>query len=345
MGTVARGKAEKGAVRPSSRRFRRAVVVVTLMSTMAGCGIGRREQQSGDRPVAPTASAASTGPVVADVDEVLGGDGPLFGVTLSDRSAAAVAKVAAKVGCRPALQQVFASVEDGISAKTLRAVAGIPVLSLEPWTSGEGPDQPEWSLSETIGGHWDRQYETVARSVVEYRSPVLIRFAHEMNGFWYPWGTTNGNEPGQFVAAWKHVVDLFRAAGATNALWVWSPNILRGADSRTLKPFWPGKAYVDVVGLTGYGVRETSPVTTYRATLKLVYALTDKPILLTEVGVQPGVEKRAWLRAFGGWLRDNPKIAGFLWNQITRDGDWRYDDNSGNLAAFKSSLKTAKVRC
>jgi Glycosyl hydrolase family 26 len=339
-----RASVETDAVRAGRVPF--VVLVIALVIAAAACDspAPQEEPDPTGQPVIG-ASPEPTGPVVADVDQVLGDGGPLFGVYQPDKSAKAVTAVATKVGCRPALQQIFASVEDGISTKTLLGVSGLTILSLEPWTTGGEEDQPAWSLSKTIEGHWDRQYEAIARSVVEFRDPILVRFAHEMNAHWYPWGTTNGNKRGQFVAAWKHVVDMFRKAGATNALWVWSPNILRGAGNRPLKEFWPGESYVDVVGLTGYGVREENPNITYRSTLKQVYELTDKPIVLTEVGVQPGSEKRPWLKAFGGWLRDNPQVAGFVWNQVTRDGDWRYDDNAGNLAAFKSSLKTGKVRC
>ncbi len=321
-----------------------ALLAVALAGTACSTAGNGEEPSAGGR-AAVGASPEPTGPVVADVAQVLGDGGPLFGVYLPERSSAALDAVTAKVGCRPAIQQIFANVEDGISAKTLRGVAGLPMLSLEPWSSSAAEEQPAWALAETIDGSWDRQYEAVARSVVDYREPLLIRFAHEMNGHWYPWGTANGNKSGQYAAAWKHVVDLFRAAGATNALWVWSPNILRGADSKTVKQFWPGESYVDVVGLTGYGVREKSPDTTYRNTLKLIYALTDKPIVLTEVGVQPGAAKKSWIKAFGSWLLANPQVAGFVWNEVTRDGDWRYDDNAANLAAFKASLKSAKVRC
>jgi Glycosyl hydrolase family 26 len=336
-------------VRAQRLRSALAVVVATIAMTLAaaGCGEGGGDERSaGDGGHAgPASSPKPTGPVVAKVDEVLGEGGPMFGVYMPDKSQASLDKVAKKVGCRPMLQEIFGSVEGGISAETLRGVAGLTILSLEPWSASGEDEQPEWRLSETIAGNWDRQYKAVARSVVEYGEPLLIRFAHEMNGHWYPWGTANGNKRGQYVAAWKHVVDIFRAAGAKNALWVWSPNLLRGASSKTLEEFWPGESYVDIVGLTGYGVREQYPAATYRSTLRLIYALTDKPIVLTEVGVQAGAEKRGWLKAFGGWLRDNPQIVGFVWNEVTRDGDWRYDDNAGNLAAFKSSLKTAKARC
>jgi hypothetical protein len=319
------------------------LALAAMASTVAACDTAR---PTGSTPpdVPPAVASAPAAPVTARVDDLLAG-GRLFGVTARDATAPAMEEIAADVGCRPTLLQLFASVERGISARTLRNVSGVPVLSIEPWKTGEGPDQPDWSLTATIDGRWDEKYTAIARAVVEYRELILIRFGHEMNGHWYPWGTANGNGRGEFVKAWRHLVSLFRDAGATNALWVWSPNILRGTSNRQLKDFWPGPKYVDIVGLTGYGVRETSPNITYRPTLKQVYALTDKPILLTEVGVQPGPEKRPWLAAFGPWLRNTPRVAGFIWNQITRDGDWRYDDTPGNLSAFKSGLADVDLQC
>ena len=38
-----------------------------------------------------------------------------------------------------------------------------------------------------------------------------------MNGNWFPWSETrNGNSSGEYVAAWRHVRDIFRAEGVTN---------------------------------------------------------------------------------------------------------------------------------
>jgi hypothetical protein len=316
------------------------LAVAACDSTSPGPGAGTGQPAAG----APTTSEPSDKPVVAKVGDILG-DRPLFGVMLPERTEKAVDAIEKATDCRPELIKVFASVEDGISAKTLAEVPGTPLLSIEPWSTAGGEEQADWRLARTIDGTWDEKYATIARAVVAYQKPILVRFAHEMNGHWYPWGSTNGNRKGEYVKAWKHVVGLFRDMGATNALWVWSPNIIRGADSRTLKEFWPGKDYVDVVGLTGYGVRETDPTKTYRDTLKLVYALTDKPIVLTEVGVQPGPEKRGWLKAFGPWLKANPRIAGFIWNQVNRDGQWSFDDTDSNLAAFRSGLAKSGVAC
>ena len=46
----------------------------------------------------------------------------------------------------------------------------------------------------------------------EWGHPFFLRFDWEMNGFWFPWSEgVNGNKPGEFVAAWRHVHDIFTA--------------------------------------------------------------------------------------------------------------------------------------
>ena len=76
-----------------------------------------------------------------------------------------------------------------------------------------------------------------ARALAAFGGPVRLRFAQEMNGDWYPWGAgTNGNTPAEFVRAWRHVHDIFTAAGATNVQWVWSP--VSGAPAAVL----PGRS-------------------------------------------------------------------------------------------------------
>jgi hypothetical protein len=282
--------------------------------------------------------------VKATVEAVLA-KRPLFGVYLPDQSQAAVDQIVTAVGCRPTLFQMFASVSNGISADTIQTAPGVPVLSLEPWRTGAGPNQPDFSLQATIDGKWDEQYKKIAKAILDYRDVVLIRFAHEMNGNWYPWGVANGNKPGQYAEAWRHVVGLFRAAGAVNVLWIWSPNVVRGANSRTISQFWPGPEYVDFVGLTGYGVHEQSPAQTYSTTLPLVKALTDKPIILTEVGAQRDSSKQKWISNFGPWLRANPQVAGFIWNLGLRQGDWRFNDTPADAETFKQTLAAGNVPC
>lgn len=246
---------------------------------------------------------------------------------------------------------MFVSVADGIDSDQLAAVPGTPILSLEPWRSGNGTVQPEFRLVDTISGRWDARYQAIAATLAAYQRPLLVRFAHEMNGAWSPWGSgIGGNTPAQYVQAWRHVHRLFDRAGATNVLWVWSPNIVRGTAGAPLVTYWPGRAYVDFAGLTGYGVHEQSAAVTFDSDLTQIQRFAPGiRVVMTETGVQTDALKQSWLTSFGSWLRAHPQVAGFVWFEKQRkDGagaDWRFDDTPGHLAAFRASLQTGKVAC
>ena len=107
------------------------------------------------------------------------------------------------------------------------------------------------TLGSIADGGSDGYVRSFAKAVAAFHAPVALSFGHEMNGNWYPWGTTEAT-PAEFVAAWRHIHDLFAAAGATNVIWVWNPNIVNPMPDVGLAPFWPGSGYVNWVGITGY---------------------------------------------------------------------------------------------
>ena len=113
-------------------------------------------------------------------------------------------------------------------------------------------------------GQSDAYITKFADAVRALNLPVAISFGHEMNGNWYPWGTDQTSAPA-FVAAWRHIHNLFVQAGASNVIWVWNPNIINPVPQVQLQPYWPGDAYVDWVGITGYfppRARRPSPAST-----------------------------------------------------------------------------------
>jgi hypothetical protein len=91
-----------------------------------------------------------------------------------------------------------------------------PASSWEPYDT---------SPAAIADGHSDAYITRFARAVRALNVPVVISFGHEMNGNWYPWETTQST-PAEFVAAWRHIHDLFIQAGASNVIWVWNPNII-----------------------------------------------------------------------------------------------------------------------
>ena len=66
------------------------------------------------------------------------------------------------------------------------------------------------SLAAIASGRLRQLPDCYAEAVRAYRHPVILSFGHEMNGNWYSWGYRH-TSPAAFVAAWRHIVTLFRA--------------------------------------------------------------------------------------------------------------------------------------
>jgi hypothetical protein len=73
----------------------------------------------------------------------------------------------------------------------------------------------------TAPGAADSYLRSYAAAVAAFGFPVILSFGHEMNGNWYSWGDGH-TAPATFVAAWRHIVQVFRAEKAANVTWLWA---------------------------------------------------------------------------------------------------------------------------
>jgi hypothetical protein len=135
--------------------------------------------------------------------------------------------------------------------QSIRSYGAIPLLN---WASNGEPfsgDQAAFGLRAIISGQFDSYFRSFAAAARQWGHPFFLRFDWEMNGDWFPWSQErNGNGPGEYVAAWRHIHDIFTQVGATNASWVWCPYISQSPDA--LAKFYPGNRYVDWTCLNGY---------------------------------------------------------------------------------------------
>ncbi len=228
-------------------------------------------------------------------------------------------------------------------------LGAIPMISLEPWSWKdaswyEGKSMPNYTLRRIIDGSLDANYKRFATYVAQFKKPVVVRFAHEQNGWWYPWSEhENGNKPGEYIQAWRHVHDVWATAGATSARWVWSPGCVTGSPKETpLEKLYPGDSYVNYLGLTGYS-RGASATATFDPSYKRLVALSKKKIIITEVGAD-GANKATWIKTFFPYIYWHPQIAGFVWFQTTpasgANGDYRYNSSPAALQAFRNGVAT-----
>lgn len=199
------------------------------------------------------------------------------------------------------------------------------------------------SLANIAAGTYDSYLISFADDVAAFRHQVVICFGHEMNGFWETWGYHH-TPAKTFIAAWRHIVNLFRSQHANNVIWLWQVN---SSSSQTgpVRDWWPGSQYVTWVGVSGYYYL---PGNTFDNVFNPVVAdirqFTHAPLLIAETAVGPEAGQPRGIKDLFDGLRLNNYI-GLVWfDQHSTGGlykgeDWRLEDNPAALKAFRSALE------
>ncbi|MGK2321293.1 glycoside hydrolase family 26 protein [Gordonia rhizosphera] len=262
-----------------------------------------------------------------------------------------IEQLATLAGAPPRYLHRFAAIGDSVPITDLDAIAdygATPLLTLEPWTAGLGVDQPRYALARIAAGDFDADLTRWGTELASWNKPVLLRFAQEMNGTWYPWSIgVNGNTAADYRAAWTRMRSVILSAGATNVQFVWAPNVLTLGTSGFTAAY-PGHDQVDYLGLDGYnwgdvpGHRWQSASELFAGSLAALRGLGgDQPILITEVGCAEGLQaemKAQWIRDFFGIVESEPRVDGFLWFQMDKERDWRFNSSVASTEAFRTGV-------
>jgi len=214
-------------------------------------------------------------------------------------------------------------------ARTIRSHGAVTILQMDPTDA---------SVPGIAAGDYDTYLRTYADTIRNFGHPVVIGFGHEMNASWYSWGYGHV-PPRTFVAAWRHIVTLFRGQGADNVTWLWTIN----ADLPSTGPiasWWPGAQYVTWVGIDGYYYRPSDTfASVFGKTIAAVRAITGKPVLLSETAVGPGAGQAAKIGDLFAGMRQYQTL-GLVWFDIAQHQgiyhqDWRIEHSPAAAAAFR----------
>jgi beta-mannanase len=242
--------------------------------------------------------------------------------------------------------------------QNIRNHGSIPFFSWASQSIPSSKEEPAYQLGDVIAGTYDSYIREFAAEARNWEHPFFLRFNWEMNGRWFPWSEgVNGNQAGEYVAAWRHVHDIFDAVGATNATWVWCPNIDPDNIFLDLAGQYPGDAYVDWTCLDGYNWG-TNPVKPdrwrsfdqlYRSTYNEIVSTIapSKPMIVGEMAsTEFGGSKAAWIRdALAKVPAEYPRIRGLLWFEKFDDGmDWPIETSSGAIEAFAAGIANGAFR-
>jgi hypothetical protein len=240
---------------------------------------------------------------------------------------------------------------DAARASASTAAGALPLLTWEPWAPGQGVDQPKFALARIVAGDFDAYIASFARQVRAWGGRLALRFAHEINGDWYPWGMhVNGNTPSQAVQAWDHVRAIFTEQGATNVVWVWCVNAARPGTSASYASLYPGDDEVDVVALDGYNGGTAlpwggwlTPSELFGPSLREMGALTRRPLIIAEVGsAEQGGDKAAWIAALFRLVQDS-QVRALVWFDYDKEADWRVASSRDSVNAFRRASNNADI--
>ena len=201
-------------------------------------------------------------------------------------------------------------------------------------------DPKDVSLADIADGRYDSYLRSYAAGVKAFGHPIVLSFGHEMNGFWYSWGNRS-TSPKVFVAAWRHTVNIFRVVGATNVTWMWTVNVINTEQAiPNPRPWWPGRSYVNWVGIDGYYFLPAQSFSQlFGPTFVAVRQLTTSdPILIAETGAAPGSGQPAEITSLFDGVRTYG-LYGFVWfDENTQGRVWRLTSPE-SFGAFRQGAR------
>ncbi len=160
--------------------------------------------------------------------------------------AGTLAQTTAKLGRTPPVHLTYyawAADWTGAVTKADLAAGRIPLVNWEPH---------KIDFNKIVNGSLDATIVARANGSKALGKKFFLDFAAEMNGD-EAWG---GNNAPLYVAAYRHIHDIFVAAGATNVIWAWCPNVtdINGGNKNTMDyyPAMPtsiGPASMDTTGV------------------------------------------------------------------------------------------------
>ncbi|ACL38437.1 conserved hypothetical protein [Pseudarthrobacter chlorophenolicus A6] len=205
-------------------------------------GLANRDRPAGETPATSAVPADLPSCPVTDGKALAPASGVLFGIN-SDLDTKPLATYAAELGHKPAVAVSYVDFPYGDqdrdrlkdTAAKVRADGRILLLTLEPKQDlGSVTPEVAAALAQDLAG------------INAAGVPVIVRFGHEMNGFWFPWA----QQPLEYKAAFTRVADAVHA-GAPGSAMMWAPSYAGGYA-------YPGRQYGVEAGSPDFAALDTN---------------------------------------------------------------------------------------
>ncbi|MET9347126.1 glycoside hydrolase family 26 protein [Streptomyces termitum] len=209
------------------------------------------------------------------------------------------------------------------------------------WTEPHHENWTETQLGwrDLASGKYDAELlDPQIRRVKAYGKRVFLSFDQEADAR----VDEGAGTPEEYVAAYRHLRDRFRALGADNVVWVWTVSGYLGAADR-MERLYPGDDYVDWIGMDQYNYYlchdstswldfESSQRPSYEWLRARISA--DKPLMLAEFATAPDPRRpdrqRDWYARIPETAPDLPAAKAYVhWNRAVPGPDCDLTVNEG----------------
>jgi glycosyl hydrolase family 26 len=319
-----------------------AALLVTLTTACSGTGSRADTVAASGHSTPRTSGAGAHAPAGAKkrparkgADILVPAQGALLGHFYG---AGSIASTDARIGRKPAVHLTYYDWRDNwTSAQVTRsdlADGRIPLVNWEP---------NDIDFDDIISGKLDATIRARADGAKALGQKFFLDFAAEMNEG-EGWGD---HDPAKYIAAYRHIHDVFVARGATNVVWAWCPNVTDSEGGPATMSYYPGDTYVDWTGVDGYNWGTSDPDFDWQSfaeVFRAIYpklAAKGKPIIIGEMASdEVGGSKAKWIDDIVPTLKSKfPLIKAFVWFDIAKERQWRINSSSSALAAYARMAK------
>jgi len=250
-------------------------------------------------------------------------------------------------GKKPYIVMVFIDWGRLIEGRVIDDVYSRNCVLMVTWEPWDAVNKKGIGYNKLIAGNYDDYIRQFAGQLRRIKKPVYLRFAHEMNGNWYPW---SGVEIGKdaYTNMYRRVKDIFDKEKADNVRWVFSVNWEDvPKEDNHFTAYYPGDGYVDYVGIDGYNWGTTqnwSHWISFRRIFNKVYeeviSTYQKPVLISEFGcASKGGNKARWIKHAMENIKDMPGVKGFVLFNRDKEANWEFQPGEPAGKELKRQLR------
>ncbi len=238
----------------------------------------------------------------------------------------------------------------------------LPYIRILPRSRPEqnlGQD-PVYSMDNFLAGYFDDTLRDWARMAKASNTKLVVEFAPEVNGSWYPWnGAWNGGAetggygdpkladgPERFRDVYRRVIDIFRQAGNDKITWIFHVDSQPQPKEawNAMANYFPGDDYIDWIGVSAFGAQQPGDYWesfsdvldgTYN---ELVAISPLKPVAVVEFGV---IEKPGDPTAKATWIKEALESLKTGWFPHVKAISYWHERSVGMSPAFSLRIDTS----